>query len=584
MEEEKKNVTSDWLHEWTNPYKKSYLAAISFAILGVLCGIAPYYAVTKIVFLLMNQVTQVNEYMKWIAISAILWVLRYLFHGISTTFSHKATFLVIAQVRKSLTSKLAKLPMGYLLDMPAGTMKNTIVEKVDSIEPTLAHMVPEMTANLLGPLCILIYLFATDWRMGLVSLITIPIAMFFFGFMMKDYEVNYRNYVDKNKHLNATAVEYINGIEVIKAFNQSASSYKKFSQAASMAADSAILWMRSTQGYFSAAMSIFPAVLVGILPLGSYLFLKGSLQADTLILTIILSLGIMTPLITAMSFMDDLGKIKTVVGDITQILNRDELIRPIKKVQMSDYHITLKHVSFSYQDKEVLKEIDLSIPGNGVTAIVGPSGSGKSTLAKLIASLWDVTKGSIEIGGIDIKNIPLEQLNENIAYVSQDNFLFNDTVRNNIRMGRQNATDQEVEDVAKKSGCHEFILRLDHGYETMVGGAGGHLSGGERQRIAIARAMLKDAPIIILDEATAYTDPENEAVVQTAVAKLVQGKTLLVIAHRLSTITNSDKIVVVNQGKIERTGTHEELLSTCALYKTMWNAHIEAKDEKEDIA
>lgn len=584
MEEEKKNVTSDWLHEWTNPYKKSYLAAISFAILGVLCGIAPYYAVTKIVFLLMNQVTQVNEYMKWIAISAILWVLRYLFHGISTTFSHKATFLVIAQVRKSLTSKLAKLPMGYLLDMPAGTMKNTIVEKVDSIEPTLAHMVPEMTANLLGPLCILIYLFATDWRMGLVSLITIPIAMFFFGFMMKDYEVNYRNYVDKNKHLNATAVEYINGIEVIKAFNQSASSYKKFSQAASMAADSAILWMRSTQGYFSAAMSIFPAVLVGILPLGSYLFLKGSLQADTLILTIILSLGIMTPLITAMSFMDDLGKIKTVVGDITQILNRDELIRPIKKVQMSDYHITLKHVSFSYQDKEVLKEIDLSIPGNGVTAIVGPSGSGKSTLAKLIASLWDVTKGSIEIGGIDIKNIPLEQLNENIAYVSQDNFLFNDTVRNNIRMGRQNATDQEVEEVAKKSGCHEFILRLDHGYETMVGGAGGHLSGGERQRIAIARAMLKDAPIIILDEATAYTDPENEAVVQTAVAKLVQGKTLLVIAHRLSTITNSDKIVVVNQGKIERTGTHEELLSTCALYKTMWNAHIEAKDEKEDIA
>lgn len=579
----KEKNTSMWLREWAYPHKKSYITSVIFAVIGVICGVVPYYAVTQIVIGLMQQRNERSYYLQWILVCAVLWILRYLFHAISTTLSHKATFQVIARVRKSLTKKLVALPMGYLHDMPSGAMKNTIVEKVDSIEPTLAHMLPEMTANLLGPFCILIYLFLTDWRMGLVSLVTIPIAMYFFAGMMKDYEINFKNYVNKNKYLNETAVEYINGIEVIKAFNQSASSYQKFADAASLAAQSAIDWMKGTQGYFSAAMSIFPAVLVGVLPMGSYLFMKGRLGADTFILAIILSLGIMTPLITAISFTDDIGKIKTVVSDITSLLNEKELVRPNKKVKITNYNIHLNHVNFAYREKDVLKDITLTIESNSVTAFIGPSGSGKSTIAKLIASLWEVTKGSIRIGDIDIKEIPLEQLNNMIAYVSQDNYLFNDTVLNNIRMGRLSATDEEVKEVARKSGCHEFIMRLESGYDTVVGGAGGHLSGGERQRIAIARAMLKDASIVILDEATAYTDPENEAIIQSAVAKLVQGKTLIVIAHRLSTITDSDKIVVVNQGRINAEGTHEELLSSCTLYQEMWRAHMEAKDEKEDM-
>lgn len=582
--EDTKKTTSFWLREWASPYKSSYMASVIFAIIGVFCGIAPYYAITRIVIGLLQNNRQVDYYVRWIIICAVLWILRYLFHGISTTFSHKATFAVIARVRKSLTGKLVKLPMGYLLDMPSGAMKNTIVEKVDSIEPTLAHMLPEMTANLLGPICILIYLFATDWRMALITLITVPVAIFCFGGMMKDYEVKFQNYVDTNKQLNATAVEYINGIEVIKTFNQSASSYKKFSDASKMAADSAISWMRGTQGYFSAALSIFPAVLVGILPLGSYLYMKGNLSAETFILTIILSLGIMTPLITAMSFTDDLGKIKIVVNDITDILEMEELSRPEKAADLNNYDIKLNSVSFAYKEKEVLSDINLSIPKNSVTALVGPSGGGKSTIAKLIASLWEVSKGSILIGGIDIKDIPLQQLNDVIAYVSQDNYLFNDTVRNNIRMGNLSATDKEVEEAARKSGCHEFIVRLEKGYDTIAGGAGGHLSGGERQRVSIARAMLKDSPIVILDEATAYTDPENEAVIQSAVAKLIKGKTLIVIAHRLSTIIDSDKIVVVNHGTIEAEGVHNELLTSCSLYRDMWQAHMAAKDSKEEMA
>lgn len=576
-ESNKKSVLS-WLLEWAKPYKKAYTLSVIFAIAGVFCGIAPYYAVTKIIIGLLQDNRIISYYFYHIGICAVLWVLRYIFHGISTSLSHKSTFAVIAGVRRRLTEKLARLPMGYILDTPSGTIKNTIVEKVDSIETTLAHILPEMTANILGPVCIIIYLFATDWRMALISLLTLPLGILCYMAMMKDYEVKFKHYVDSNKNLNATAVEYINGIEVIKAFNQSASSYKKFSDAAREAANSAIDWMRDSQFYFSVAMSVFPAVLAGVLPFGSYLYIRGGLSADTFILTIILSLGIMTPLITAMSYSDDLGKIRTVVNDITSVLTLDDLVRPEKPVSISDYGIKLENLSFAYKDKLVLKNINLSIPGNSVTALVGPSGGGKSTIAKLIASLWDASDGKITIGNTDIKSIPLKQLNSMIAYVSQDNYLFNDTVRNNIRIGNMAATDAEVEDAAKRSGCHEFIMQLENGYETVAGGAGGHLSGGERQRIAIARAMLKNAPVIIFDEATAYTDPENEAVVQNAVSRLVRGKTLLVIAHRLSTITDSDKIAVVNDGTIEAEGTHGELLNSCGLYRNMWEAHIEAKD------
>jgi ATP-binding cassette subfamily B protein IrtA len=283
-----------------------------------------------------------------------------------------------------------------------------------------------------------------------------------------------------------------------------------------------------------------------------------------------------------MSYSDDIAKMKTIIGEVTNVLSQEELNRPKSdKEKPKNYSVTLKNVTFGYHEQEVLHGINMKIEEGTVNALVGPSGSGKSTIAKLIASLWDVKEGSICIGGVDIKNLSLEEYNKKVAYVSQDNYLFDDTIRENIRMGRMDATDKEVEEVAKRSGCHEFIMQLENGYDTVVGGAGGHLSGGERQRIAIARAMLKNVLIVILDEATAYTDPENEAVIQASVAKLVQGKTLIVIAHRLSTIADADKIFVVENGKIVEEGTHEELLNKGKLYKTMWDAHISVKDSKE---
>jgi len=278
--------------------------------------------------------------------------------------------------------------------------------------------------------------------------------------------------------------------------------------------------------------------------------------------------------------MDDVMKMKTIFGEVTEIIERKDMVRPKDITNTPNgSDIELKDVKFSYKEKEILHGIDMEIKQGEVNAFVGPSGSGKSTIARLIDSLWDVDSGSITYGGVDIKELPLDYYAGQIAYVAQDNYLFDMTIMENIRLGKEGATDEEVINAAKESGCHEFILGLENGYDTVVGGAGGHLSGGERQRICIARAMLKNAPVVILDEATAYTDPENEALVQSSVAKLVKGKTLIVIAHRLSTIMDADKIFVINDGNVEASGTHDELLMNCTLYKNMWEAHSMAKDD-----
>ena len=404
--------------------------------------------------------------------------------------------------------------MGYILNTPSGQLKNGMVERIEQLEVPLAHVIPEMTSNLLVPIAIIIYLFILDWRMALVSLITIPVGMMCYMGMMKEYPKKYGEVVKAGNHMSATTVEYIGGIEVIKAFNQADNSYQKFTDAVHANANLILDWMKDTQKYSAVMMSVWPAALISVLPVGCLFYMNGSLSAATFITVTVLSLGIAGPLVAAMFFTDDIAKIGTVMGEIDGILNQPELVRPEGKCDLQNLDISLENVHFAYEEKEVLKGIDLTILQGKITAFVGPSGSGKSTIAKLIASFWDVTGGLITIGDKNVKEISTDQLNDLISYVSQDNYLFNDTVRNNIRMGKPQASDSEVEQIAKASGCHEFIMNLEHGYETVVGGAGGHLSGGERQRIAIARAMLKNAPIVILDEATSYTDPENEAVIQ----------------------------------------------------------------------
>ena len=343
-------------------------------------------------------------------------------------------------------------------------------------------------------------------------------------------------------------------------------------------------WMRNAIWPFAIALVIAPSTMLSILPIGGYLFYNGTLNAIDFITIIIISLSLIQPILTVYTYHDDIAKAYVIFGEVGEIMDMKPLNRPAKdEAQPADNGIVLRDVHFGYQSKtgekkEILHGIDMVLPEGSYTALVGPSGSGKSTIARLIASLWDVDSGCIQIGGVDIRNLSLQTYHHRVAYVSQDNYLFDMSVRENIRLGRPDATDAEVEECARNSGCYEFIQSLENGFDTIVGGSGAHLSGGERQRIAIARAMMKNAPIVILDEATAYTDPENEAIIQKSIAKLVAGKTLIVIAHRLSTVCDADKIFVIRDGVIDSCGTHEELLAMRGLYAKMWGAHITSKD------
>ena len=564
---------------WGKDEHGSLIFAIISAFIGVALGMLPYFAAAQVIIKILAGEKSLSLYLPWLGIGLVGYVARTLLYNLALSKSHKATFSILKTIRQKILEKLPKLPLGTVMDMQSGKMKQIIVDQVDGMETTLAHLFPELTANIAGPVMIIIYLFILDWRMALLSLVTIPVGMAFMMSVMGNYSKDYEGAVKTTQEMNGTVVEYINGIEVIKAFNQGKSSYAKFTDRVRANASYYYNWMKKSQFGTAAAYAIMPATLVTILPVGWLWYRNGSLPIETFIMVIILSLGIAEPLIAAMNFVDTIATVGTTVASVDELLSAEEQQHGDKEARIKGTDIELAHVSFGYhEDKNILWDVSLSIPAGSMTALVGPSGSGKSTIAKLIAGFWDVKDGTVSMGGVDEKEIPLKTLYDRVAFVSQDNYLFDESVRENIRMGRLSATDKEVEEAAKAAGCDAFIRTLEKGYETNVGGGGAHLSGGERQRIAIARAMLKDAPIVILDEATAYIDPENEAVIQKAIARLVQGKTVIVIAHRLSTIRDADKIVVVKDGRIEAAGKHEELRKSCPLYESMWQAHIGAKD------
>ena len=579
MEKKKSGEGIGILLGFASEERNSYILSILLATLGSVCQVMPYLVIASAIGKMLSGIRDFSAYLLDGGLLLLLWLLRVLCHGLSTRLSHLATFNVLGSIRRASLLKLERMSLGDVEAAGSGNLKNIICERIDSVETTLAHIVPEVTGNLLAVLGMLIYLFVIDWRMGLASLATVPVGLLFYCLMMVGYEGHYGRCVKATKELNDTAVEYIGGIEVIKVFGKARSSYERFVKAAKEGAESYIDWMKTCNLYFTFALNIMPATLVSMLPIGAYLYGRGSLPLDSFIEVIIIGMGLMTPILLVMSYSDDMAKLGTVLGEVSSILSARECERPSEdKGKPRDNGIKLEDVHFGYGEKEVLHGIDMEFKPGSVNAIVGPSGGGKSTIAKLIASFWNVDSGSIRIGGVDVRDLTLETSESQFAYVSQDGFLFDDTVRENIRMGRLDATDEEVEEAAERSGCLDFIMSLENGFDTVVGSSGSHLSGGEKQRITIARAMLKDAPIIILDEATAYTDPENEAIIQMSVAKLVKGKTLIVIAHRLSTITDVDEIWVVDDGRIDSHGTHEELLEKSTLYRNLWNSHISVKD------
>ena len=577
-----KKSTFGWIFAFAGQKRSGYIASVCLAVAGAAFQILPFFVMARIIGRLLAGDRVFMSYLGDCAMMAAFWLLRVALHTLSTAQSHKATFAVLGNIRKQGLEKLSRMPLGDVQARGSGELKNILVERVDSMEPTLAHAIPEMSSNAVVVLATLLYLFTLDWCMALASLATLPMGLVFFMLMMLGYEKNYARTVTATNALNDTAVEYIGGIEVIKVFGKAKSSYEKFVAAARECAQSYIDWMNKSNFYFTFAMNIMPATLLTVLPIGCALMKAGTLSSEKFVLIVVLSMGLVTPIIGCMKFTDDLAKVGTVISQVTDILTAPELPRPEADTQTPQGStVQLHDVHFGYGEAEVLHGVSLTFREGTVNALVGPSGSGKSTIAKLIASFWDVGSGSITVGGADIRNISAEHYHQLVAYVSQDNFLFAGTVRENIRMGRPQATDAQVEQAARDCGCYDFIMGLEQGFDTQVGSGGGHLSGGERQRISIARAMLKNAPIVILDEATAYTDPENEAIIQQSVAKLVRGRTLIVIAHRLSTIVDADQIAVINGGRIEATGTQAKLLRGCPLYQTLWAAHTASRDSAE---
>ena len=570
-----------WLWKFTEGKRGTYLLSIILALLGVACMLLIYVCLAELIRELIGGNRDMDFYVPRGLQIGILWILRYAFHGFSTYSSHGATFGLIGNGRKLMLKKLNTMPLGAVQERSSGEYKNIICDRIEQIEPTLAHVTPEFTANIVGAIAMFIYMMSIDWRVGLWQLICIPAGFIAFSIMMASTPKYYPATIEKTKALNAVAVEYIGGIEVIKAFGQSKTSYGKFVKAAREGADCFINWMQKENFWQNFGMACFPATLLGLLPSGVIYCLNGSLDPANLIVLIILSFGTVAPLVTVFTYTDDISKVGEIISDMADVMDEADLKRPETSRQMPKNHgIVLNNVRFTYKEKEVLHGISMELKDGTVNALVGPSGSGKSTIARLIASLWDVDSGEIMIGGVNFKDMSLEEYNRHVAYVSQENYLFDQTVMDNIRMGKEGATDEEVVEAAKACGCHDFIMSLEKGYQTICGGSGGHLSGGERQRISIARAMLKDAPIVILDEATSYTDPESEAVIQGALSRLTAGKTLIVIAHRLSTIADADRIFLIHDGKVEAQGTQEELLATSPLYRSMWESHISARREE----
>ena len=555
--------------------------SILLAVLGEMFGIVPFLMVALLADELYRGTATIQRVLFFSGIAAICQLIKMLLTWRSSLMSHKISFTILKNIREAITDRMAKVPMGVMLETPTGTFKNLIVDNVAKLEDSMAHFMPELPSNIAAPLCSILLIFILDWRMGLASLITIPLGILFFAAMMRGYGPRMENYMRSANDMNSSLVEYVSGIQVIKAFNRSASSYGKYSKSVNYFHDSTMEWWSQCWLWNAAARAVLPSTLLGTLPVGAWLYMEGTLSLPVFLISLVVPLGFVAPLMKVSEAMEQVSMIKGNLEQVTAFLKTPELVRPSEPVSLGERTYQFEDVHFGYKETEVLHGISFQTRPGTMTAIVGPSGSGKSTIAKLMAGFWDVTSGSVRFGGQDIRQIPFEQLMGEISYVAQDNFLFDKSIRENIRMGNPAATDEEVEDAAKAANCHDFIMQLEQGYDTLAGDAGDRLSGGERQRITIARAMLKPSSVVILDEATAYADPENEALIQQAISKLVAGKTLIVVAHRLNTIRNADQILVVANGNIAGRGTQEELLRECPIYQKMWQDYAGTIEEAD---
>ncbi len=554
--------------------------SVVFSMISLLSGLIPYYCVYRILDRYIAGKLDMHLVSGYCLAALLAYLIKVVCFGISTGISHYVAFNVLEALRLRVADSFLKAPLGEVYAHSIGEIKSVIIDKIEDIEPPLAHVVPEGAGHILLPIVCFIALLFVDVRVAFASLLALPIGLVFMILTFVISGKNMEKYQKANASMSSMIVEYVEGIEVIKAFGKTGVSYEKFAGAICDYRDFVIEWLKSTWITMKLAFAFMPATLLGVVPVSILLVSKGSMTVSEMALSVMLAMSMVISMAKIEVFSNGLRQMQYTVLEVKKFLDIQSLSEPAKDRRPENYTIELKDVHFTYDDEqgEVLHGISLTMEEGSFNALVGPSGGGKSTVAKLIDRFWDVSSGSIKIGGIDIKDMKVETLADIVSFVTQDNFLFSRSIKENIRLGNPNATDEEVMQAARAACCDEFIQKLPDGYDTSAGEAGKRLSGGERQRIAIARMMLKNAPIVILDEATAFTDPENETKLQESIANLTRGKTLLVIAHRLSTIKNADRIVVLNNGVIEDTGTQEELMERSQLYNRMWQAHIGARN------
>ena len=584
--------------EYAGPHKKGLYAATAIVLVSVLLGVFPFVLAYQVIApLVMGEAITASFIIQHVILVLVCLVLQALFYGWGLNLSHKAAYDTLLRLRTALQKRFEKLPLGVIQDKGTGTVKKLFVDDVDSLEVLLAHSMPEGIANLMVPIAVYVAMFFVDWKLALLSLASIPLSLVA---MMTMYSVGMKQmgpYYMAGQKMNNTIIEYINGMEVVKVFNKDADSYERFRKDISDYRNYTLAWYRAAWPWMAIYSSLLPCTIILTLPVGAWFVLCGWSALPNLILVLCLSLSIGMPLLKSLGFLPTMPQLNYKISALEQVLDAPELQQTNDRFHGIDDTITYDHVSFAYQttqpspdgkpavvEDEVLHDISFTAKAGQKTALVGESGSGKSTLAKLLIHYYDPQKGSISIGGQKLCDMSLEALNSRISYVAQDQYLFNTSLLENIRLGRLTATDEEVIEAAKKAQCMEFIEKLPQGIHSMAGDAGKMLSGGQRQRISLARAILKDAPIVVLDEATAYADPENEEKMEAAIAELVKGKTLVVIAHKLPAIMNADQICVIDHGKLVAAGKHQDLIRSCPEYQKLWKAAQDSAEWKVHTA
>lgn len=580
--------------EYAGSHKKTIHLASFIILLSVIMGVVPFLFAYQIINpLILGQNLEFTRLVILLAGILICLVLQALLGGLGLNMSHKAAYNTLFGLRTSLQKKMENLPLGAIEEKGTGAIKKMFVDDIGSLEVLLAHSLPEGIANLIVPVMVYIAMFFVDWRLALMSLASIPLSIVAMMIMYSAGMKKMGPYYMASGKMNNTIIEYVNGMEVVKVFNKQTESYKRFSKDVGDYRDYALAWYKTAWPWMALYSALLPCTIILTLPLGGYFAYMGYVSLSDLILVLCLSLSIGLPLLKALGFLPTMPQLNYKISALEDALNIEPLKQGENKFKGIDHTISYDNVTFGYQlskmgengqpetyIKNVIHNVSFTAKVGEKTAIVGESGSGKSTLAKLLIHYYDVLEGSISIGGQNLQDMSLKALNKEISYVSQDQYLFNTSLLENIRIGNLSATDEEVIEAAKKAQCMEFLDKLPNGIYSLAGEAGKMLSGGERQRISLARAILKNASIVVLDEATAYADPENEEKMEAAIRELVKGKTLIVIAHKLPAIVDADQILVMNHGRLVANGKHNDLLESSADYRKLWDATLFSKDWK----